>query len=310
MTNRHMDRIIRHGQGTFWTYRRNNKQVYLTGLGKLSIKLTELALSKNDITIETNHPGRQRMWVDLSGDLEQAIANTYAAWFASKGEHITISRDTLMALWNVTLPTLTRWEERSGIIKTKNFAQSHETSIDKVPSHAYLCRNREDGSEYTTWQLPNTYHAPKTIQQHPNIGNAAIIREEVKALIDTVPKKHRGSLRVKSQPSKKSGQGTLRLGRLYFERKGKRCGWTMCNRHLIKHGDVFKNHYVRLGTSRGVTLYERFDVATSVQHTRLWQRDMRGENDEELGRKMRWMNYPTHSGNVLCFNLASMTFAR
>lgn len=284
-SKRQMDRYIRLGEGVFWTYQRKTKRVFFTSSEKVSINILKLAMEQNDPTLETNRPGRLRMVADLTGSLERSIATAYAAWFASKSENVTISRELLGVLWNVSIPTLQKWESVSGITYTKNIAQSHNTSINDAPRHAYLCKDR-DGKQYISWRMPNTYHAPEHIKEHRNIGNSAIIRKEINRVYESASNSC-GLLEPSTLPANIIGQADIRLGRLYFERTDKSCGWTKANRHLRKHGDVFRNHYVRLGKARGTVIHERFDVVTNVQHTDLWQRDFQAEaKDSEWSWKL------------------------
>jgi hypothetical protein len=263
LSHRHLNRLIQRGKGVFWSYDCATGRIYLTGYEKLSLTLTARGMDSQNATLETNKPGVRRVVGDLSGNLESAIANAYAGWFRykdKKGQGVTISRDLLSELWGASIPTLLTWEEQSGITKSKNFGQSADTSIDKIPSHAYLVKFA-NGTEGVSWQLPNTFYAPKEIQSHQYVGKTRQVREAVNVVVNEA-----------QEPDTQQGQpdssglnvGLLKLGRLYFDDA------QTCLRHLRQHGDVFTDHYFLVGTH----IYERYE---SGQQT--LARDFEGERD-------------------------------
>ncbi len=156
----------------YWTYDPRTKRIYLSGQLRVVKRLDKSAIECGLSHIgETNKPGKRRIKVDLSGSLQESSARLYASWMAAKDqerEGITISRDVLYALWDVSIPTLLTWEKITHIDKQSNYAQQNDTSIDKVPPHTYLTLNR-DGSHSTAWRLPNTYTVTnKSIQEQEN----------------------------------------------------------------------------------------------------------------------------------------------
>jgi hypothetical protein len=243
--------------------------------------------------LTTNKPGVRRVLVDLSGSLRKAVANAYAGWFAVKQKGMKgtqISREALSQLWGVSTPTLLEWEELAGITKSPNYAQQADTSIENVPTHARLVRGR-DGTLFVSWQLPNTYFAPDSIQLHERVGNSRLVREAVLEVInDQQPAIDRG---WGSSHADLNNGGSLRLGRLYFEDRDitnktwrkTLDGFTQVRRHLKQHQDIFRPHYVLLGKKGRVAIFERYDIATDLQLTQLWQRDMKAGLDAEFVRR-------------------------
>lgn len=289
---RSLDRYIQQGLQIFWTYDKTLRRVYLRSSVKVALALTELLLkSPFAETLSTNKPGAQRVSLTLSGSIRQASANAYAAWFAMKqktnSKGTMISRDTLMRLWGVSVPTLLEWEALAGISKTANFAQQADTSIENVPQHARLVKGI-DGKLFVSWQLPNSYYAPSTLQLHERMGNSRAVRDAVlKVLNDQQPAKYRG---WGSSNADLNQGGSLRLGRLYFEAdEAKSQKWqknvdafTLIARHLKKDHDVFRPHYALLGKKGRVSIFERYDIASDLQLTQLWQRDLKPIQDGEF----------------------------
>jgi hypothetical protein len=271
LSRRHLNRLILRGKGVFWSYDRATGRIYLTGYEKLSVTLTARGMDSQNATLETNKPGVRRVIGDLSGNLENAVANAYAGWLRYKDKHnkgVTISRALLSQLWNVSVPTLLSWEEAAGITKSANYAQSHDTSIEKAPAHAYLCK-ASNGSEFISWQMPNTYYPPDEIWSHAHIGNTREARAAVNVQVNEA-----------NQPDTQQGQpdlsglnvGLLRSGRLYFDDE------QSCSRHLRNHQDVFVPHYFLLGVQGGIRIYECYDILSNAQQTGL-DRDFARERD-------------------------------
>ncbi|MEQ8675290.1 MAG: hypothetical protein RLP44_08320 [Aggregatilineales bacterium] len=209
-SKRHSRRLIKEGiKYGYWTQDARTGRVYLSGQLRVAKQLVNKAIEQGySYIVETNKPGKRRVEVDLSGSLQEASAKLYSSWLATKDperEGITISRDMLCALWNVSIPTLLKWESLAHIRKQANYAQQNNTAIDKVPSHAYLTLNR-DGSHSAAWRLPNTYTiTDKSIQQHPRTGKAKKIRKAIQCEITQAER--RGALGDAALPSS---------GRLYF----------------------------------------------------------------------------------------------
>ncbi|MEQ8675376.1 MAG: hypothetical protein RLP44_10755 [Aggregatilineales bacterium] len=219
--------------------------------------------------IETNKPGKRRVEVDLSGGIQEATAQLYAAWMATKDserEGITISRDMLCTLWHVSIPTLLKWEEIAHIGKQANYAQQNNTSTDHVPAHAYLTLNR-DGTNSAAWRLPNTYTVRSNIQQHPRTGKAKKIRKAIQGEI--VQAEQRGAI---------GDAALLSSGRLYFTQKANSSvdPFHACSDYLRKvgrrDGDLKRRRYFHVGKRHGVTIFEPYNPVTNVPETYLSQR--------------------------------------
>jgi len=277
-SKRHARRIINEGiEQDYWTFDKRTKRVYLSGQLKVAQKLTQSAINAGmSYLVETNKPGKRRIKVDLSGSVGEASANLYSAWMSTKDqerEGITISRDMLCALWNVSIPTLLKWEELAKIRKQANYAQQNNTSIDNVPSHAYLTLNR-DGTYASSWRLPNTYTVTGDLAQHPRTGKAKKVRKAVQREITQA--EQRGDL----------GDAALPVsGKLYFTHKRGQNVMPIkaCSDYLRKvsrsNSDVFRRRYFHIGRRHNVTIFEPYDLQTNTQQTHVGQRVIRRESD-------------------------------
>ncbi|MEQ8677999.1 MAG: hypothetical protein RLP44_01550 [Aggregatilineales bacterium] len=270
-SKRHIRRLLKEGinQG-YWTLDSRTGRIYLSGQLRVAKQLVKSAIDAGySNIIETNKPGKRRVEVDLSGSLQEASSNLYAAWLATKDserEGITISRDMLCALWDVSIPTLLKWEAIAHIRKQANYAQQNNTSIDKVPAHAYLTLNR-DGSHSAAWRLPNTYTVKNDIQQHPRTGKSKKIRKAVQGEITQAER--RGALGDAALPSS---------GRLYFTQKSSSSvdPFHACSDYLRKvgrcDGDMKCRRYFYIGKRHGVQIFEPYNPVTNTPETYLSQR--------------------------------------
>lgn len=278
-SKRQARRIIQKGcECGYWTQDKRRKRIYLRGQVKVTAKLVEEALDAGyHHLIETNKPGKCRVQVNLSGSLQEAVAHLYAAWFVAKDRHgkgITISRNLLCDLWQVSIPTLLKWEELASIGKQANFAQSNDTSLDNVPAHAYLTLNR-DGTTSAAWRLPNTYFvANGSISQHDRLGKADKIKQIVRAEIAFAER--RGSI---------GDAALLRSGKRYFTQYDssnkdafKACSDFMRKLGRSRSGDIFETRYFYIGSRHGVRIYEPYNILTNTQEINIYQRQVRGEH--------------------------------
>jgi len=281
-SKRHARRIIQQGiQYKYWTQDKATKRIYLTGQVKVAKHLVKQAIDAGyHHLIETNKPGKRRVQVNLSGSLQEAYAHLYMAWIVAKDPHgkgTTISRDMLCDLWQVSVPTLLKWESITRINKQANFAQNNITNMDDVPSYAYLTLNR-DGTYATSWRLPNTYHVNDTAtQQHQRTGKVTKIRKTIQIEIDQT--EQRGAIGDAALP---------RSGKLYFRENAsnKVEPFRACSNYLRKlsrnNGDVFKRRYVYVGKRQGVRIFEPYDLATDAQQTTISQRLIWQEKHDEF----------------------------
>jgi hypothetical protein len=255
----------------YWTLDTSRKRIYLTGQVKVAAQLVRKATETGEEDIVgTNLPGRRRVKVSLAGSLQEASARLYAAWFASKDlQHkgTIISRETLCRLWQVSVPTLLTWERIAGIDSQSSYAQTNGTSIDRVPSYAYLTLNR-DGSYSAAWRLPNTYIVgDHDIQQHSHTGKAKQIRRAVKDEIAQA--EQRGSI---------GDTASLRSGKRYFtdDAHAKSTPFRGCENYLRKlgrsDGNLSIRRYFYIGRRHGVHVYEPYNIHRDVQETQLYQR--------------------------------------
>ena len=281
-SKRHARRIIQQGtQWGYWTQDKVTKRIYLTGQIKVAKQLVKQAIDADyHHLIETNKPGKRCVQINLSGTLQDASAHLYAAWIIAKDPHAkgtTISRDMLCNLWQVSVPTLLKWESITQINKQANFAQSNNTNVDEIPSHAYLTLNR-DGTYASSWRLPNTYLVnDKAIQQHQRIGKARKIRKTVQVEIEQA--EQRGAIGDAALP---------RSGKLYFRDivSTKVEPFRACSNYLRKlsrkNGNIFKCRYVSIGNRHGVRIFEPYDLAINAQQTTIHQRLIWQEKHDEF----------------------------
>ena len=271
-SKRHARRIIQQGISKgYWTQDKSTKRIYLTGQVKVAVQLVEKALADGyHHLIETNKPGKSRVQVNLSGTLQEASAHLYAAWLVTKDSErkgTTISREMLCKLWQVSIPTLLSWEAIAGIGKQANYAQQNDTSLDEVPTHAYLTLNR-DGTYAAAWRLPNTYFVKdKSIQQHSRTGKARKVRQAIG--VEIALAEQRGSLGDAALP---------RSAKLYFtdDASHKIDPFRACSDYLRKlsrnDGDVFQRRYFYVGYRHGVRIYEPYDIVSNTPDTNIQQR--------------------------------------
>ncbi|MEQ8672729.1 MAG: hypothetical protein RLP44_09890 [Aggregatilineales bacterium] len=288
-SKRHVRRLLKDGiKHSYWTYDEPTGRFYLSGQLRVAKQLVKSAINAGySHAVETNKPGKRRVEVDLSGGVQEASAQLYAAWMATKDserEGITISRDVLCALWNVSIPTLLKWEEIAHIGKQANYSQQNNTSTDHVPAHAYLTLNR-DGSHSAAWRLPNTYTVKdQSIQQHPRTGKAKKIRKAVQREITQAGR--RGAI---------GDAALLSSGRLYFTEhaRSKVDPFHACSDYLRKvgrkDGDMKRRRYFHVGKRHGVQIFEPYNPVTNAPETYISQRLIWRETDDRFEQAQ--MNY-------------------
>ncbi|MEQ8671864.1 MAG: hypothetical protein RLP44_05320 [Aggregatilineales bacterium] len=281
-SKRHCRRLIKEGINLgYWTHDKKTGRIYLSGQLRVAKQLVNTAVNLgHSHLVETNKPGKRRVEVDLSGSMQESSAQLYAAWMITKDserEGITISRDMMCALWDVSIPTLLKWETIAHIGKQANYAQQNDTSTDHVPAHAYLTLNR-DGSHSAAWRLPNTYTiADKSIQQHPRTGKSKKIRKAVQHEI--VQAEQRGAIGDAALPSS---------GKLYFTQKASSSvdPFHACSDYLRKvgrrDGDMKRRRYFYVGKRHGVQIFEPYNPVTNIPETYLSQRLIWQESDDRF----------------------------
>jgi hypothetical protein len=250
-TRRQFNHLLQQGNGRFWTLARATgpdghveTRFYLRSPMTVAGRLTKWARRQNAALVATNRPGARRIEIDLTGRLQDAEARVYNAWLAHKGESVQIERLILELLWNRRTTTLLTWERRAGIITEPVYAEFDNIYESPVPDHAYLCQ-ATDGSLYASARLPNKYH-PVAVNEHPRGGNQRKVCRAANAKLD-------GFEQPAGVLGGGSGRHSLRTGRLYFGDRQTHRGTTLAykalDRHLLKHGDLDKRHYL-YGTQR------------------------------------------------------------
>jgi hypothetical protein len=279
-SERHRRRLLKQGtENGFWTVDQTCQRIYLTGQVKLSTQLVRRAIASGvGHLLETNKPGKRRVAIDLSGSMQQAAANLYAGWLSindPKQKGKMISRETLCQLWQVSVPTLLKWEALSTIRKQANFAQSNETHTSQVPAHTYLTLNR-DGSHAVAWRLPNTYFVGVNLKQG-RTGKSKRIRQRVST--EMTAAEQRGSIR---------DAAWLRSGRLYFRDDDSQSDdlFHACDDYLRKRSrqglDVFQRRYFYVGRRHSVDVYEPYNLTAQTPTTSIFQRLIWQEGKREF----------------------------
>jgi hypothetical protein len=187
-----------------------------------------------------------------------------------------ISRETLCQLWQVSVPTLLKWEALTTIRKQANFAQSSDTHTSQVPAHAYLTLNR-DGSYAAAWRLPNTYTVT-TDPEQVRMGKSRRIRQRVST--EMAAAEQRGLIR---------DAAWLRSGRLYFreDRSQDTDPFRACDSYLRRRSqyvDVFERRYFYVGRRHGVLLYEPYSLSRQIPTTSIFQRLIWQEGKRDFQR--------------------------
>jgi hypothetical protein len=279
-SERHRRRLLKQGaENGFWSIDQVRQRIYMTGQVKLSTQIVRQAIASGmGHLLETNKPGKRRIRIDLSGSIQQAAANLYAGWLLvndPKQKGKMISRETLCQLWQVSVPTLLKWEALSTIRKQANFAQSNETHTSQVPTHAYLTLNR-DGSHAAAWRLPNTYYVGMDLKQG-RTGKAKRIRQSVST--EMAAAEQRGSIR---------DAAWLRSGRLYFRDDASQTAdaFRCCDAYLRRRSrrglDVFQRRYFYVGRRHSVHVYEPYDLTAQIPTTSIFQRLIWQEGKREF----------------------------
>lgn len=276
-SRRTFNNILQKGHGIYWTIGlgraadgSEKPRVYLTGYVSVSKKLVGRALVENPALVATNRPGRQKVFIDLTGSLRDAQSRVYSAWHSLNTKpdgHNVISRQKLNELWGRATPTLLGYEESAGIAIEPQYAKHPDPTSALVPKHAFLCADNE-GGKYASWRMPNKYIAPAA-ESHAHAGNRRKARKAANAIVET------------SAPVFDIGDGMQKTGRLYFRdretARGFQPGYKALDRHLRRHGDLDRRHYALLGTlgkHNRVTLWEQ---CTGDMLTSLNDRDFQAE---------------------------------
>lgn len=280
-SGRTFDHILAHGAG-YWRIApgtdpqgNDHSRVYLTSAEKLAARLTKKARRVEPLLVETNRPGMQKVWLDLTGDLQAAEATVYAAWLnlKDKGEGVRIERAKLQTLWRRSKNILLKWERLAGIKTSANFA---EFDTDNAPPDAYLCLDK-DGTEYASKRLANTYVAP-SVKEHSARSNRRKIRAAANAKVSD-----------QIQPANVLAGGSvghsIRTGKIYFQNKRTQKGFVPAEKaidsHLRQHGDVLdRRHYAKSVQRYGVQVW---GYSTGKgRTTRPRERDFQAEADRDF----------------------------
>ena len=209
-SKRHYNRLLREGEGVFWGLAEDGR-VWLRGVVRVVIALTEKALEENPDLIETNRPGARDIYIRVDGPLKHFKARLYAAWLAHR-ENPKIARATLCKLFACTKETLWAWEETlthtlevvSSYTQTAIDPKEDDRVVDFIPDHAYTYLTRQHQVRIR-WQSPNVYRT-KLVRQHARKGQSRKVRMAAAKVIRD------------SQPAERRAGGRLENKRLAFGR--------------------------------------------------------------------------------------------
>ncbi len=276
-SKRTFDHILRQGSGLYWRLYGDGKSVFvsLTGWVRLAELFTGREWSKQAERVETDQPGAERVYLDLSGDLEAAQARMYAAWMAqrtAKYGFMRISRARLQQLWGRSTRQLIRWEQISGIQPEACYAEQGDIHNPLIPGHAYLCLEEDGKTVFASWRTSNRYKTPTAPQKHPHSGQRRKVRAAVNRRIEA------------SEPVYLNADGR-KTGRIHFfdQQRGKRWqfGYKVLRRHLKKHGDASeRRHFVQIGKRHGKHIEEM--SSGDVFRSRDGRRDYKGEQQPDF----------------------------
>ena len=277
-SKRTFDDILLRGNHLYWKARKHN--IYLTGWGKLSKKLTRWAEKFHPESVTSNRPGMRRVWLDLTGKLQTCHASIYHAWFAVRAGddgYLDISRAALVDLWGRSVRCLIQWERVAGIKIKERYAESYNINSCMIPPYAYLCVDK-NGQEFASWQLPNRFIIP-SVNVHQHNGQRRKVRRLVNASVDT------------SKPAIEKAGGrhrVQRVGRLYFTgkmtKKGYKSAHKQIDEHLRKHQDIFaRRHYAYALRRYGKVIYD-FSIGDTIRESRV-ERDRQAEATREFQRR-------------------------
>lgn len=277
-SKRTFDHILKQGRDLYWQIYTGKESVFisLTGWRRLAESLTARELAEQAERVESDQPGARRVYLDLSGDLQEAQARVYAAWMAqrtAKHGFMRISRARLQQLWGRSTRQLIRWEKALGIQSEACYAEHEDIYNPLVPGHAYLCLAEDGKTVFASWRTSNRYTTPPAnFEEHPHSGQRRKVRAAVNRLIDA------------SEPVYFNADGR-KTGRIHFfdHQRGRRWhfGYKVLNRHLKKHGDVFdRQHYVHIGKRYGKHIEEM--SSGDVFRHRGDRRDFEGEQSPDF----------------------------
>jgi hypothetical protein len=260
ISREYFNRLIAAGYETFWntselTGYNPKTHIRLCGYRRLWRKLTHRLPADIARDIRPQH----RVLVSVAGSAADFNAQLYAAWIDTRNRKgsITMSRELLCRIWNTTTMTLLSWETAAGVSVIENRAQYAGSNPHVPPAHAYAYP-RKDGTVGAAWQMPNTYTNSQTFRHHPHTGQKRKAQKARARVLES----------IESASICEAGQAT---GRLYFTGKTPLEASKTVRRHLRKHGDVERHHFVRLGEMvrrRGVVvIHECYDAHTDLLHT-------------------------------------------
>ena len=179
-TRHHLNRLLKIGNGQFWTLRGDT--IVFHGIQRVSQMLVEQAARVNPLIVATNRPGSRGHYIDLGGSLADFEARVFAEWIDGK----TIALETVCNLWRRTRQQVYNWRRRAHITITENHAQTNNVTDRRIPSDGnYPVWVQVDDAPVhgIGWRLPNTYHNPEPVKEHPRWGQGRKIRKAVNALL-------------------------------------------------------------------------------------------------------------------------------
>lgn len=219
-SSRHLRRILKDGDGLFWT--QAHGRLYLRGVGKVAAALTKHAAVHQPGLIVTNRPGGLRdMHLPLDGSHAAWEATIYAGWLAAR-EDPSIARDTLATLFGRSKQTLRRWE-RDHLADTVTVIPAYAQTADpedtpaNVPAFAYVAAVRDPDAPHAPaqyqvrvrWQLPNQYRT-HDLKSYARRGQSRKVRAAVLTALNSHPM-------TGQQPLNFTAEGSPRCPRRYFE---------------------------------------------------------------------------------------------
>lgn len=186
-----MNAFFRKGEGVFWTCTKDT--LILHGIKRVAHALSEIAKHRTyyhaDTTAETvlqrkpgDRPVNIPLWLYFQKTQIRRARIDYAAWFGDEG--LSMRRDVMCSLWDVTKKTLIRWEKIARVDKEYRWKDYTDFDNENIPSRPmgegkFITKNTK-GEKVLRVQDSNHYrNNTPGLRLHKAKGQARKIRKRV-----------------------------------------------------------------------------------------------------------------------------------
>jgi len=266
-------RRLAEGNGDWWNLGKDRFSI--RGQKRVTKWLTAnaLAMGRADV-IDTNAPGARNVSVSIAGTVADFEASCLSSWHYGKADTTeNIGRDILTRRFNRSVPTLIDWETRAGIETVKTIRE-YEADSPNAPDHAYEVTVKvRDPDGTIRWEkrlrsrYTNAYNAPAGRHRERKHYIGPRKRREAAQRVLEAQTTNQPALSPQSSAAEhtsaippcgdadeqSSGAGLHRVGRLVFaprqskrrsQRESRILAWKAVERHMERHGDTDRPHYV------------------------------------------------------------------